>query len=152
MRVIGVLLMAALVAAGAEKKARRLEAVTWSPGDHKLTWTVSEGKVERGAFKESKKLTYVIDMDAATMNLDEEGRRFSGEEAVRVHALMDLVAKYAAESTVWWEAGEGQPIGKDDKPRLQNPHEKRESPRPGGRPPRDSPVEIQKISITRSQK
>jgi hypothetical protein len=26
---------------------------------------------------------------------------------------MDLVAKYAAESTLWWEAGEGEAIDKD---------------------------------------
>jgi len=46
------------------------------------------------------------------MSVEGEDRRFSKTEAVSVHRLMDLVAKYAAESTLWWEAGEGEPLNK----------------------------------------
>jgi len=97
-----------------EKAARRLEAITWSPVDHKLTWTVSAGKVgNSGKFDSDRKLSYTIDMDDATMTVEGEDRRFSKAEAVSVHRLMDLISKYAAESTVWWEAGEGERINRD---------------------------------------
>lgn len=108
-----------LVAAGttlAEKNdrdARRLESITWNPVDHKLTWTVNSGELHDGKFEGGKKFTYEIKMDQALMSVEGEDRRFSRTEAVSVHRLMDLVAKYAAESTLWWEAGEGEPISKD---------------------------------------
>lgn len=96
-----------------ERESRRLESITWNPVDHKLTWTVSLGASNQGKFEGAKKFTYEIKMDQAMMTVDGEDRRFSKTEAVSVHRLMDLVAKYAAESTLWWEAGEGEPIGKE---------------------------------------
>ena len=120
---------ATTVAAGEEAPARRLESITWSPGNHKLTWTISEGTADaKGAFKGTSKVTYEIDMDAATMELNGEGRRFSKAEAVRVHALMDVVSKYAAESTVWWEAGEGEPLSERDKSLIDNERKNRKTP------------------------
>jgi hypothetical protein len=92
------------------KSARRLETITWNPVDHKLTWTVTKGTLDSGKFQSKEKTTYEINMDSATMTLNGEGRRFSKREAVSVHALMDLVAKYAAESTMWWDAGHGDPV------------------------------------------
>jgi hypothetical protein len=136
MRVLGMTLLAACtlasaaMAAGEEARARRLESVTWSPRNHKLTWTVSEGTADdKGEFKGNSKITYEIDLDAATMELNGEGRRFSKAEAVRVHALMDVVAKYAAESTVWWEAGEGEPLSEKDKSVIDNDRKERKPPR-----------------------
>lgn len=100
-------------------KARRLEAVTWDPVKHKLTWTVSVGTLDgKGDFHLGNKQLYEIDMDTALMHFKGEDRRFSKEEAVNVHALMDVVAKYAAESTVWWDLGEGQRV---DKSQERNP-------------------------------
>jgi hypothetical protein len=96
-----------------EKPARRLESITWNPTNHKLTWTVSQGALEKGKFVEKTKYSYEINMDEATMKANGEGRRFSKSEAVSVHALMDLVSKYAAESTLWWDAGQGEPLDKD---------------------------------------
>ena len=93
-----------------DKPVRRLEGVTWSPADHKLTWTVASGKMTDGKFEARERFTYEIDMDAAVMTNSGQDRRFSKQEAVRVHALMDMVAKYAAESTIWWDAGEGEPV------------------------------------------
>lgn len=95
------------------RQARRLESVTWSPADHKLTWTVVDGSLREGKFEPGKKLSFEINMDAATMHASGEDRRFSKQEAASVHRLMDLVAKYAAESTLWWEAGEGEPVNGD---------------------------------------
>jgi hypothetical protein len=132
-----------------EKPARRLESVTWNPAEHKLTWTVSTGKSSTdGKFQPKDTFQYEIDMDAAVMSTSGEDRRFSKEEAVRVHALMDMVAKYAAESTIWWDAGEGEPLsGKDksvikqedrrrlhrDLPQMQRPPQSRPKLPPGVR-------------------
>lgn len=105
------------------RSARRLETVTWNPVEHKLTWTVVEGKIgDAGKFEAGKKTSFTIKMDEALMSQDGEDRRFSKTEAVSVHRLMDMVAKYAAESTVWWEAGEGEPVrGGGSKVERQDP-------------------------------
>ena len=130
-----------VAAAQEDRPARRVEAITWSPVEHKLTWSVSEGVVgENGKFESKSKTSYEIDMDAATMTLKEEDRRFSKAEAVNVHALMDLVAKYAAESTVWWEAGKGEPVDKSDKSKVKRDdvHRKRGTPKLDDSEPRRS--------------
>jgi len=118
-RIIGSAAMLALGAGawGAEDKTpRRLESITWSPIDHKLTWVISTGvKDAAGKYKPAKSQTYNIDMSAATMMLNGEGRRFSRDEAKNVQMLMDLVSKYAVESTIWWDQGQGTPLGKEDK-------------------------------------
>jgi hypothetical protein len=115
---LGTLLVAATfstLALAQERPARRLDSVTWNPRTHTLTWSVSEGKLQDGNFVEAKKHDYRINMDRATMSAQGEDRRFSKDEAVSVHALMDLVSKYAAESTLWWDAGQGEPLKKDGK-------------------------------------
>lgn len=100
------------------RQARRLESVTWSPADHKLTWTVVDGSLKNGKFEPGKKFSFEINMDAATMHASGEDRRFSKQEAASVHRLMDLVAKYAAESTLWWEAGEGERMDGSDPSKI----------------------------------
>lgn len=130
----------------ADKPMRRLEAVTWNPIDHKLSWTVSQGsKTGKGSFVESEKFTYEIDMDAATMSTSGEDRRFSKSEAASVHALMDLVAKYAAESTIWWDAGEGERLPKDGKPKIDGERPRHESPTFQPRRPRQRDSQSPKI-------
>jgi hypothetical protein len=100
-----------IVTAQDGRPARRLESITWNPVEHKLTWVVVDGKVGDGnKFEGAKKTSYTIRMDEALMSFDGEDRRFSKTEAVSVHRLMDMVAKYAAESTVWWESGEGERV------------------------------------------
>ena len=112
------------------KQARRLETVTWSPADHKLTWTVVDGSLSDGKFEPGKKLSFEINMDAATMHASGEDRRFSKQEAVSVHRLMDLVAKYAAESTLWWEAGEGERLDGGDASKVDRKDKERRNERP----------------------
>jgi hypothetical protein len=118
-RILGVVawLAAGAVVNGAEDKTpRRLESITWNPSDHKLTWVISSGtKDSAGKYKPVKSQNYNIDMSAATMTLNGEGRRFSRDEAKSVQVLMDLVSKYAVESTVWWDQGQGTPLGKENK-------------------------------------
>src|SRR4051812_43163330 len=100
------------LAADDGKEALRLDTVTWNPVDHSLKWSVSKGSLDsRGKFQSSNQtMSYEIDMDAAVMTVKGERRGFSKMEAVTVRRLMDMVAKYAAESTVWWDEGQGEPL------------------------------------------
>jgi hypothetical protein len=79
------------------------------------------------------------------MSTSGEDRRFSKSEAASVHALMDLVAKYAAESTVWWDAGEGQRIPKDSKPKIDGERPRHDSPTLEPRRPRRRDSQSPKI-------
>lgn len=100
-----------------DNKPRRLESVTWNSVDHKLVWVISTGeKTSENKYKPLNSETYEISMDAATMSFHGESRRFSDDEAASVHALMDLISKYAVESTVWWDDGQGIKLDKNGKP------------------------------------
>ena len=90
---------------------RRLESFTWDSVKHQLTWKVSRGESAGESYKPLTTDQYNIDMDKATMTFAGETRRFSEEEATNVQALMGLISQYAVESTVWWENGEGEPLG-----------------------------------------
>ncbi|MBI4875988.1 MAG: hypothetical protein HY822_15235 [Acidobacteria bacterium] len=146
-RILGLLAlsMAGTWTAGAQDKTpRRLESVNWSPSDHKLTWVISNGvKDAAGKYKAVKSQTYLIDMSAATMTFNGEGRRFSRDEARNVQALMDLLAKYAVESTIWWDQGQGTPIGKEGKDETEVTTPRR-PPKPVAPPKR--PAGIVKVS------
>ncbi len=101
---------------GSDKKPdrgpRRLESVTWNSNKHELTWVISKGErnPQDGTYKPLTNSTYIINMDKATMTFNGETRGFSKEEAVNVHALLDIVAKYAIESTIWWDQGHGNRV------------------------------------------
>jgi hypothetical protein len=100
----------------AEKSSRRLESVTWNSVKHELTWVISTGDKKSGAsFKQTGAENYLINMDDATMTFSGETRRFSKEEATNVHVLMDIIAKYAVDSTIWWDEGQGEPLNGDGK-------------------------------------
>jgi hypothetical protein len=100
-----------------DTRPRRLESVTWNSVDHKLTWVISTGEKKKGEpYKALQSESYDIDMDAAIMKFHGENRRFSSQEAESVHALMDLIAKYAVESTIWWDDGQGKKIDGDNQP------------------------------------
>jgi hypothetical protein len=97
---------------------RRLESVTWNSVSHELTWVISKGQKKEGAsYKTLGSENYLIKMDDATMSFSGETRRFSKEEAANVHVLMDLVSKYAVDSTVWWDDGQGEPVNGNEKDR-----------------------------------
>jgi hypothetical protein len=89
---------------------RRLESITWDSVKHQLAWDVSKGDKKGSAYQPKSKDRYEINMDNATMTVNGESRRFSADEAANVRMLMDFVSKYALESTVWWESGEGDPV------------------------------------------
>jgi hypothetical protein len=92
-------------------RSRRLESITWNSVKHELTWVVSQGeRGEDSGYRAFSSERYVIRMDEATMTFSGETRRFSEDEAENVRALMDMIAKYAVDSTVWWDDGLGQPV------------------------------------------
>ncbi len=101
-----------------DRSPRRLESVTWNSVKHELTWVISKGERDRqsGTYKPLSTQTYLINMDKATMTFNGETRGFSKQEAVNVLALLDIVAKYAIESTLWWDQGHGRRMDEKDKP------------------------------------
>jgi hypothetical protein len=102
------------------KAPRRLESVTWNSVKHQLTWVISKGEANGKAAPEKTpekgQDRYEINMDNATMTYNGEVRRFSKEEASNVHMLMDLISKYAVDSTIWWDQGQGQKLDGDGRP------------------------------------
>ncbi len=99
------------------KSTRRLESVTWNSVKHELTWVISRGEKKDGAtYSPNAEDKYEINMDDATMLFKGERRGFSKEEASNVHLLMDLIAKYAIDSTIWWDQGQGQKLDGNGNP------------------------------------
>lgn len=101
---------------------RRLETVTWNSVKHELTWVISTGEKKGAAFKPIGSENYLIDMDDATMTYQGQRRRFSKEEAANVHVLMDVISKYAIDSTVWWDDGQGEPLDQHGNPKNAKPN------------------------------
>lgn len=89
---------------------RRLESINWNPVKNELTWVVSKGDLTGGSYKPLASDNYLINMADATMTYNGETRRFSKQEAENVQVLMDLLSKYAVDSTVWWDQGQGEPL------------------------------------------
>jgi hypothetical protein len=92
---------------------RRLESLNWNPIAGKLTWAVSQGsRNAQGEYvPDHDPIVYEIDLPQAVMSHDGTERRFSQEEAVNVLTVMELISKYAQDSTMWWEAGKGERVG-----------------------------------------
>jgi hypothetical protein len=114
----------------AERVQRRLEAVTWNPVTHHLTWEVSKGAKDGESYKAVTTNRYAIDMDKATMTFDGQTRGFSEDEAANVQRLMYLISKYAVDSTIWWEAGQGDPIDGSARPERRMQPERNKSSKP----------------------
>jgi hypothetical protein len=108
---------------------RRLESFTWDSVQHQLKWDISKGEKRENGYQPRSRDRYEINMDKATMTVNGESRRFSEDEAANVRTLMDFISKYAVESTVWWESGEGEPV---DGPYAPPRPEKRRPTRPEG--------------------
>jgi hypothetical protein len=99
-------------------RVRRLDAVTWNPAGDELTWVVStlDLKSEGNASASGEKQSYAIHLDRATMTFNGETRGFSEDEAVQMHALMNILSRYAIESTIWWEQGQGNKVDENGRP------------------------------------
>lgn len=92
---------------------RRLESVTWDLKTHTLKWTVQKGTEVKGEFVPSSADHYEITPDEATMKLAAEKRGFDVDEASVLHRLLDTLSLYCAQSTVWWDHGEGERVTDD---------------------------------------
>jgi hypothetical protein len=88
---------------------RRLESVSWNPVSAELTWMLSVWDPAISTEQPAGQERYVIHLDKAVMEFKQESRGFDSEEAKRVRSLMDLISRYALESTVWWGRGGGTP-------------------------------------------
>lgn len=99
--------------AGAEK---RLGSVTWDLKAHKLIWVVETGSEIDGEFAPSSSDKYEISPDNAVMAFSDEKRGFAGEEARSLRQLLDVLSLYCAESTLWWDDGQGVPVDGTESP------------------------------------
>ena len=115
-----VVALAACAQQGGVQKAkpRRLESLTWNSVKHELSWVVSNSE------KDKKEQNYRIDMSRATMSVNGETRGFSKREAANVQVLMDILSRYAVESTVWWEDGQGEKLDEKGRPLPGKPRPK----------------------------
>jgi hypothetical protein len=100
---------------------RRLESVTWNPVKCQLTWVVSVGTTTTGQYARTDEKKYTIDMDSAVMKLDGESRGFDAAESERVHQIMNAIAEYAIESTIWWDRGKGVKLDTNTEIAVQSP-------------------------------
>lgn len=114
----------------APETVKRLDSVTWDLNTHKLVWVVQTGKQVGGEFVPDSSSRYEVSPDEATMASVEEKRGFTEEEAASLHHLLDVLSLYCAESTVWWEKGEGTPMGKPTERKTTAPSQ------PGPKPVR----------------
>ena len=95
---------------------RRLQSVTWDVKNHKLVWVVEKGSDVDGKFVQSSSDRYEIAPETAQMAYADEKRGFTEDEAVSLQHLLDVLSLYCAESTMWWDQGEGVPLDKDGVP------------------------------------
>jgi len=88
---------------------RRLESVSWNPVNAELTSMLSVWDPSVSTDQPAGQERYVIHLDKAVMQFQEETRSFDSDEAKHVRSIMDLISRYALESTVWWGRGGGTP-------------------------------------------
>lgn len=89
---------------------RRLESVSWNPVRAELTWLLSVWDPTVSTERPAGQERYVIHLDKAVMEFQEQARGFDTDEAKRVRSLMDVISRYALESTVWWGRGGGSTL------------------------------------------
>ena len=92
---------------------KRLGVVTWDGEHHKLGWEVQKGTMVNGQFvAESSERYEITPEDAVMAKADDkhEQRGFSPEEADSLQQLLDVLSVYCAESSVWWDHGQGAPM------------------------------------------
>jgi len=111
------------------ESTKRLQSVTWDLNTHKLVWVVQTGQQVNGEFVPADSAKYEVSPDEAAMMFADEKRGLTAEEAASLHHLLDVLSLYCAESTVWWEQGQGAPMEK--KTRTAAPDSK---PAPEGKP------------------
>ncbi|HLK69729.1 MAG TPA: hypothetical protein VKU19_40145 [Bryobacteraceae bacterium] len=122
---------------------KKLGSVTWDLESHKLVWVVQSGTMVNGRFAALSEQKYEISPEEATMGVTGEKRGLNDIEAASLQRLLDVLSVYCAQSSVWWDAGLGDPI--DEKPTGAPPQKQVTPPdaqkpvkvgEPSGRPAR----------------
>ncbi len=109
--------------------AKRIASVNWNTQSGKLEWAVQSGVMRDGDFVPSSEEThYEITPEQAMMAFQGQQRGFTGQEAEWLQGLLHVLTVYCAESTVWWEQGQGLPLDHDQKPTGQPPADKSTDP------------------------
>jgi hypothetical protein len=110
---------------------KRLQSVTWDLNSHKLVWVVQHGVEQNGQFVAKGSDRYEISPDEATMKFANEQRGFTREEATSLHKLLDTLSLYCAESVIWWDQGQGEPVdgsGSGNGDRVEQPRKEESKP------------------------
>ncbi len=111
MKNVIIMLVSVAALAMAQDKApetvKRLESVTWDLTTHKLVWVVQTGTHVDGEFVPKSSARYEVSPDEASMMFADEKRALTEEESASLHQLLDVLSLYCAQSTVWWDRGEG---------------------------------------------
>jgi hypothetical protein len=107
---------------------RRLESVSWNPVTAELTWMLSVWDPTISTEQPAGHEQYVIHLDKAQMQFQQETRSFDTDEAKHVRSIMDLISRYALESTVWWGRGGGTPDDHNPAPQERDRSNPKDSP------------------------
>ena len=91
-------------------KAKRVASVTWDLQTHKLVWVVQNGVQQNGEFVPSSEERYEVSPQEGAMAFEGEQRGFTVQEAAWLQQLLNVLTVYCAESVVWWDAGQGEPL------------------------------------------
>jgi hypothetical protein len=91
--------------------AKRVASVTWNAQSGKLEWVVQSGFIRNEDFVPSGEEThYEISPEEAIMAFQGQQRGFTDQEAAWLQGFLQVLTLYCAESTVWWDQGEGVPL------------------------------------------
>jgi hypothetical protein len=120
---------------------RRLESVSWNPVRAELTWQLSVWDASVSTEKPVAQERYAIHLDKAVMEFQGEARGFDTDEAEHVRHLMDLISRYAVESTVWWGRGEGKKLDSNGNPLPGDHEDAKPKPSPDGNEDHSDPAQ-----------
>lgn len=108
----GMMIWAAIGLAEDPVRGKKLVGIHYRVDSHELCWDVMLGRFEDDKFV-SEKLDEqpCIQFDKAEMTYGGETRGFDETEAQQALKLMEIVAKYAVDSSIWWDQGKGDRKG-----------------------------------------
>jgi hypothetical protein len=108
--------------------AKRVASVSWNTESGKLEWVVQSGFIRNEDFVPSGEETrYEITPEEAMMAFQGQQRGFTDQEAAWLQGLLHVLTVYCAESTVWWDQGQGVPLD-HGKPAGEPPADKSPDP------------------------
>jgi hypothetical protein len=122
--------------------AKRLASFTFDMQTGKLIWMVQSGVSQGDKFVPSSEEHYEISPDDAVMTFNGQKRGFTQQEATWLKSVLHVLSVYCAESTIWWDQGQGTPLDGQGKP-LSPPSK----PSPNSSPDDDQDLAPHKIQM-----